>query len=176
MAAFELSDETGGRLDYALMQGAHVVLFWRSEVLASAVAGLTDLGYRVVQLDAGTWHMGQVMHEQVAAALDFPDYYGHNLDALSDCLRDVCPVRVRQRRRAEGLVLVLDGYDAFVAKQRRDAEVFTEIFAAVARQGLLLGHRMLCLLRVEDARFSLPPTGATPVLWNPQEWLDSSRR
>lgn len=28
-------------------------------------------------------------HDQVAAALDFPDYYGRNLDALHDCLGDL---------------------------------------------------------------------------------------
>jgi hypothetical protein len=29
------------------------------------------------------------MHSDLAALLEFPDYYGRNLDALNDCLRDV---------------------------------------------------------------------------------------
>ena len=34
-------------------------------------------------------------HEVLAAKLDFPDYYGANLDALEDCLGDICePTRV----------------------------------------------------------------------------------
>lgn len=29
------------------------------------------------------------LHELLARALSFPDYYGHNLDALFDCLTDI---------------------------------------------------------------------------------------
>ena len=116
------------------------------------------------------------MHERLAAALTFPDYYGHNMDALNDCLGDVARYDYGSDREAAGLVLVLHGYDAFAQKKGRDAEALTDVFATVARQGLLFGHRMLCVLRVDDARFTLPPTGATPVLWNPQEWMDSARR
>ena len=31
----------------------------------------------------------QQMHQLLAQALSFPDYYGHNLDALMDCLTDI---------------------------------------------------------------------------------------
>ncbi len=45
------------------------------------------------------------MHALLARELGFPDYYGANLSALSDCLGDVCePTRivVRRRRSAGG--------------------------------------------------------------------------
>ena len=31
----------------------------------------------------------QALHEALAQALSFPDWYGHNLDALYDCLTDL---------------------------------------------------------------------------------------
>lgn len=34
------------------------------------------------------------LHARIAAALDFPDWYGHNLDALMDCLTDLDEVTV----------------------------------------------------------------------------------
>ena len=38
-------------------------------------------------------------HAQLAQELDFPDYYGNNLDALEDCLGDICePTRIVLRR------------------------------------------------------------------------------
>ena len=42
-----------------------------------------------VQLSAAGWDTPQKAHEALAGALAFPDYYGHNLDALHDCLTDL---------------------------------------------------------------------------------------
>ena len=41
-------------------------------------------------------------HARIARALDFPDYYGKNLDALYDCLTDL----------PEGSELVITHFDA----------------------------------------------------------------
>lgn len=30
------------------------------------------------------------VHQYLAEQLEFPDYYGNNLDALYDCLNDIC--------------------------------------------------------------------------------------
>lgn len=46
----------------------------------------------------------------MAAALDFPDCYGRNLDALNDCMRNVVDHDYGWAREATGLVLVFDGY------------------------------------------------------------------
>ncbi|WP_459213789.1 barstar family protein [Paenarthrobacter ureafaciens] len=45
--------------------------------------------YKVVKVDAAAWQSQADLHQDVALALDFPDYYGSNLDALNDCLGDV---------------------------------------------------------------------------------------
>lgn len=34
------------------------------------------------------------LHARIAATLDFPDWYGHNLDALMDCLTDLDEVTI----------------------------------------------------------------------------------
>ena len=43
----------------------------------------------IVQLSAAAWDTPEKAHAALADALAFPDYYGHNLDALHDCLTDL---------------------------------------------------------------------------------------
>lgn len=42
-----------------------------------------------ITIDCGGIATKQELHECIAEALDFPDWYGHNLDALMDCLTDL---------------------------------------------------------------------------------------
>ena len=42
-----------------------------------------------VQLSAAAWRTEQDVHEALRQALSFPAHYGHNLDALHDCLTEL---------------------------------------------------------------------------------------
>lgn len=37
----------------------------------------------------------EAFHHMIARKLDFPEYYGHNLDALWDCLTELKEVRIK---------------------------------------------------------------------------------
>jgi len=49
----------------------------------------------VVIINGAEIYTKQDFHKQVAMLLNFPHYYGENLDALWDCLFDICPVDIR---------------------------------------------------------------------------------
>lgn len=175
MAAFDPESPYVHELDWQLMANGFVSLFWQPEVLSASVQWLRDNSYNVVTLDAGAWNDEAAMHRAVAEALDFPDYYGENLDALNDCLSDVATYEYASSRRDAGLVLVLNRFDRFLRQDPRVAPIMLDIFASRARVAALVGHRMLCLIRSDDPDIHVLPVGATPVMWNPAEWMDSAR-
>src|SRR6266705_621943 len=57
------------------------------------------------------------MHSNLAKSLQFPDYYGRNLDALNDCLRDVAFYAYGARGDAAGTALVLSHFNVFARKE-----------------------------------------------------------
>ena len=55
---------------------------------------------RFVELDNHAFACARDVHDYLARELAFPEYYGHNLDALYDCLGDIFePTVIRIRRR-----------------------------------------------------------------------------
>lgn len=160
-----------------LMSDTFVTLFWRRSLLEETTEWLRDHDYRIVTLAAGNWSAEDSLHHDVAAALDFPDYYGHNLDAFNDCLRDVaCHGGYTDTSEGAGLVLVFNDYDQFAAKHSETAQAVLDIVADQARQAAVLGRRVICLVHSNDPGIRFEPVGAMPVMWNTAEWLDSSRR
>ena len=44
---------------------------------------------KTITIDCTPIETPAVLHELLAEKLQFPDYYGHNLDALYDCLTEL---------------------------------------------------------------------------------------
>ena len=169
MAAFEPGSELTHYLDWNLVQDGFVTLFGDRDRLQEALDWLTNHGYHVVFLDAASWADPDRLDDDIAAGLDFPDYYGRNLNALEDCLSDVAEGRYGVRPDATGLVLVLVNYDQFAAADPVQAHDFLDIYARQARHAALIGHRMTCLIQSNDPDLGLAPVGAQRVRWNSRE-------
>lgn len=177
MSAFDSDSDLGGDVAYRLMAESFVRLFWRAALFEQTLTWLREHGYYVVSLDASTWTEEADMHRDIAAALEFPDYYGYNLDALNDCLGDAAFRGYRAGdEEPTGFVLAFTGYDTFAAHCPREAHIVLDIIANWARRAMLIGNRVCCLVQSNDPDIQFEPVGATPVLWNDAEWLNSRRR
>jgi hypothetical protein len=152
-----------------------VTLHWRANVLEASADRLRRAGFAVVAFDASGWTTEDAFHTDVAAALDFPAYYGRNLDAFNDCLRDVMCGDYGVPGDAEGVAFAFGRYDVFADACPRQAHIVLDIVADHARRAAVHGGRLLCLVQSDDPDLRLEPVGAQPVLWNPKEWLDSAR-
>jgi len=175
MAIWERDSDLSHALDYRLVHNTFVTMFWKKSILDDTVRWLAEHGYDVVTLDAGSWDSAGDMFRNVAQVLDFPDYFGQNLDALNDCMRDVVSGDYGWQGDSTGLVLVLTGFEMFAALDRRTAQVMLDILADRARGASLIGTRLICLIQSNDPRLQFEPVGAMPVMWNEAEWLDAKR-
>lgn len=157
-----------------LVNDTFVRAFWNPAIFEEAVGRLLDHGHRVIRLNATQWGHEDDLHRDIARALDFPDYYGRNLSALNDCLGDFGYGFTD--RDGSALVLAFTGYDKFAAHCPHQAHAVLDIIAVLARRAALSGHRMCALIQSDDPDLYFEPVGATPVLWNDAEWLNSSRK
>src|SRR6266516_6357923 len=89
VVAFDPEQDLDEDVGYRLTTNTSVTLFWQPQILDQTVAWLTEHGYQVTRLAAANWSSESDLHRNIAEALHFPGYYGRNLDALNDCMRDV---------------------------------------------------------------------------------------
>ncbi len=158
-----------------LLSNTSVYLFHKKTIFTEFVDELRAQGMYAVELDASTWNTESDMHDALSEALEFPAYYGRNLDALNDCLRGVVLRDHGSRPNTAGTVLAIERYDHFATSEPRAAQIVLDIWAGQSRRGLLFGHQMLCLIQSDDPELAFQPVGASPVVWNPAERLRSKR-
>lgn len=84
MAIFRYEDMQN--TDWMLLQNGPIVLYYRNEILAKDLRWLREKEYVIDQFNCEDWQAGNNLHQALADQLEFPDYYGYNLNALNDCL------------------------------------------------------------------------------------------
>ena len=175
MGSFDNAPETWERTDWTLLQNGFITLFMASQSFADAKRALADLGYVVVELDAGSWDTTEAALLDFGRSFAFPDYYGKSVNALVDCLRDVATFDYGSDPASAGTVVAIDHLDSL---NRRDADLtwtLLDTLADTGRQALLIGHRFLVIARSDDPRLAIRPVGATAVGWNRREWPNKAR-
>ncbi|MEQ6342139.1 MAG: barstar family protein [Gammaproteobacteria bacterium] len=78
---------------------------------------------------------------QIARAMDFPDYFGGNWDALEDCLTDL------SWREAPGYVILYDHFDVFAEQVPDQFETALEILDASVEFWRTQGRPLFVMLR-----------------------------
>ncbi|WP_245595995.1 barstar family protein [Paenibacillus taiwanensis] len=151
-----------------LMMNGSIVMFWRQSILEKYVEHIREEGFDVYLFDCESWDKNSCLLE-IGSTLDFPDYYGKNLDAFNDCLSDIVP-------SGEGFVLVFKNFDKFNVRDKDTAYHVLDIIQNNSWK-LLVGNqkKLLAFLHSNDTQLHIQSLGALPVLWNNEEWLNKSR-
>lgn len=169
MTAFRSDSDDYQRLDYSLLQNGSVTLYYRIEFLAEDTKQLISLGYRLENFDCAVWQTEDDMYSAFADILNFPDYFGRNLNALNDCL---CDLNISEEG---GIALVFHCYDSFAAKMPKVAWHILDIIEIQSRHYLLFGERLLALVQSDNPQIRFDSLGARSADWNRREWLNASR-
>jgi hypothetical protein len=152
-----------------------VNLYFKPAVLDRDIAALRADGYRILAADASVWADVADMHRDLAEVFGFPAHYGHNWDALNDCLSDVRAFYWGLPAGTLRVVLILRRFDVFAAKYPNEAHCLLDIYAVNQREGLIGGDQLICLVQSDDPNLQLAPVGATEAQWNRHEWLNRNR-
>lgn len=100
-------------------RGVHV---WRAAVPVEEVRhAVEQAGWRFAHLDGSTDADRATFLDGVARALDFPDWFGRNFDALADCLSDV------SGPGGAGTLLLWDGWGALAGRDRQAFDVALDV-------------------------------------------------
>jgi RNAse (barnase) inhibitor barstar len=178
VAVFELNQVDDQQLDWVILRQGGIALYWRPELLSDDLKWFQAKNYMIHHFDAAEWNSEEPMHEALKRALNFPEWYGKNPNALHDCIEEdlVIPTDT-------GLVLVFHHFDHFARAlgappppdEQGYAEITLHIFALAIRHHSLLGKRMVVLVQSDDPNLRFGPLGGISPIWNWREWMSKDR-
>lgn len=158
------------RLDYQLLREGASSLYFNEEILAEDIIWLKANSYRIDAFDCASWNEELAIHKDLAVKLDFPGYYGENLDAFNDCLRDI------EIPHESGRVLVFYKFDVFYEKLPELAWHLLDIIERKARFYLVIGKRLIALLQSPNELASLRVYGCNYPALSPRERMMQAAR
>jgi RNAse (barnase) inhibitor barstar len=120
----------------------------KKQLMAAAKAG-GIAAFRVNLAKAGD---KEQMLAAIAKALKFPDWFGHNFDALADCLADM------SWKPAEGYLVLLERCDGIHGKAEEDFVSALQIFEQAASDWREEGVPFWCLVDMQSDGIAWLPT------------------
>lgn len=107
---------------------------------AGLIDGALRNGYEVFRVNLADVRDKQAMLAAIGKAMAFPEWFGHNWDALLDCLADL------GWRPAEGYVVILEHCDGIHGLAEADFVQTLQVFEAAANEWREQGIPFWCFV------------------------------
>ncbi len=111
-----------------------------------------ELGFRCVELDLAGCHDKPALMRAFAEAFEFPDWFGHNWDALADCLGDL------DWLPAEGYVLGLQNAHTLRSTDPADYATLVAVLEGACEEWRERGRPFWAFIALPDDQFDALPT------------------
>jgi RNAse (barnase) inhibitor barstar len=109
----------------------------------SLIAAAEHNGYFVFRVDLGKARDKDQLLETIGRNMAFPDWFGHNWDALLDCLADL------GWRPAEGYMVMLEHCDGIHGRAEADFVQTLQVFEAAANEWREQGIAFWCFVDMQ---------------------------
>lgn len=120
------------------------------------LAGAAAAGCLVLRVDLSAAKNKREMLDTLAAKLRFPEWFGHNWDALTDCLLDMGWLP------ATGYVVILDHCDGIHGRAEADFVQLMQLFQEVAAEWREEGVPFWCLVDMQADGIAWLPSVSLP--------------
>lgn len=154
--------------DIEILKYGSICKYYKNSILDEDVNWFIDNRFDVYDINTKNWNKKN-FHKEIKLNLNFPDYYGENMDAFNDCLTDM------NNPRYKGVIIVFRRYDEFLNNDRNSAELILDIIARQSRIWLLNGQKLISLIQSNDPNLVLSKLGGVSPSWNSSEWFNSDR-
>ena len=113
----------------------------------------------VFHVDLGKARNKEDLLEKIGRAMAFPEWFGHNWDALYDCLLDM------GWRPALGFVVILKNAEMLQSRAESDFATLLKVFADAANERRASAVPLWCLVEIDTKRMpKLPALPSPPQL------------
>jgi RNAse (barnase) inhibitor barstar len=120
---------------------------------AGLVAAAEANGFAAYRIDLATARDKDGLLTTVAGTMGFPEWFGHNLDALADCLGDM------EWRSADGYLVILEHCDGIHGQAEADFVATVQVFEQAAAEWREQGIAFWCLVEMQADGLAWLPTG-----------------
>lgn len=144
-----MSTITASQPDYAALlgnvsrAGVYHLPFALHDKFEGLMAAAKDLDYAVFRVDLSEARNKQDLLATIGKAMDFPDWFGDNWDALADCLADL------EWSPAEGYLVLLEHCDQLHANAGDDLVAALQLFGAAIDEWRERGIALWCLVDMQ---------------------------
>ena len=144
-------------LVWTLMQNGSITMYHHAAFLKEDINQLRKDGYLINTIDCSKVVNKIDLLQQFEHELDFPDWWGRNLDALNDLIGDIYVPR------DTGRVIVLNRIDHLFVYAPDLTWHILDILEHNSRSFLLFGKRLITLVQSDVPDVIVKAVGANPV-------------
>ncbi len=149
-----------------LLEDSAVKFFYKTEIFQKYIQSILNEGITVFSFDAEKWTSVDIFYSELSGKMNFPHYFGKNLDALNDCLSEMC---------GEKFAICILNYEFFWNTYPREAKILLELIQSNCWHSLKIDSVMLALIQVNIPDFIPPKLEIFSAYWNKMEWSNKSR-